>query len=183
MKNISDYELLRIIYKNVALDKLFRQYPGISKERIDGLFKKLAQFLRPQTLVIHVDGASRGNPGKAGIGVLIMDEEGKVLEEVSRYIGETTNNVAEYQALLLALDKAKSYSPFEVVIKTDSELMAKQLNSTYKVKSRRILPLFKEVKGKISEFPRFSVQLISREENKRADVLANNAIEKFGAHF
>jgi len=174
---MTDYELLRIIYKNVSFNKLFRQYPGISKERIDELFKKLAQFLRPQTLVIYVDGASRGNPGEAGIGVLIMDEKGNVLEEVSQYIGETTNNVAEYRALLLALDKAESYSPTEVIIKTDSELMAKQLNSIYKVKGRSILPLFKQVKAKTSRFPRFSVQHISREENKRADVLANNAIE------
>jgi ribonuclease HI len=180
MVDISDYKLLQIIYKNIAFDRLFKQYPRVSKEKIDELFKKFAQFVKSQRfekLVIYVDGASRGNPGKSGIGIGIMDKNGNLVEEVSQYIGETTNNVAEYRALLLALEKAKGYLPGELIIRTDSELMARQLNSIYRVKGKTILPLFKEAKAKIAEFPSCSIQQISREENKRADVLANNAID------
>ena len=92
--------------------------------------------MQHKKLIIHTDGGARGNPGPAGIGAVIYDEEKNVVAEISRYIGETTNNQAEYRAVLAAIEKAKDFKPEEINFFLDSELVVKQLNREYKVKNK-----------------------------------------------
>src|SRR3989338_3300595 len=121
---------------------------------------------------IYTDGAARGNPGPAGIGIVIKNEK-KVLLEVSAFIGEATNNVAEYMALIRGLEEAIDLEEDEVEVFADSELMVKQIKDEYRVKNKGLLPLHYHVKSLIKKFKRFSISHIAREKNKRADNLAN----------
>lgn len=125
---------------------------------------------------IYTDGASRGNPGPSGIGVVIADDKKKKIKELSRYIGETTNNVAEYNALILALEEALAMKASDVVINVDSELVAKHLSGEYRVKSPDIKPLFERAVGMLKDFGSFEVKHVDRSKNKDADRLANKAI-------
>ena len=137
----------------------------------------LAPSSNIRSLTIYVDGASRGNPGPAGIGVLIEDEEGLCREHLA-YIGEATNNVAEYRALLLALRKAKGLKPREVTVFSDSELLVRQLRGEYRVKSPELQKLYRAVRSLLASFPSFQIEHIGREQNRRADELANLAIDQ-----
>lgn len=128
-------------------------------------------------LVIYIDGASRGNPGPAGIGVAVLGPKGERLAEKSAYIGETTNNVAEYRALLAALKKAKEMGAERVQVRTDSELLFRQMQGSYRVKSPRLVGLFQEAHALTRGFSEFKLQRIPRQENRRADRLANLAID------
>lgn len=134
-------------------------------------------------LLVFTDGASRGNPGKAGIGVAIYDNHSSpehsltLLEEISEYIGETTNNIAEYKALKRGLEKVVEYNPKEVIFKLDSELLVKQINKEYKVKSPNMIPLYKEVCVLLKKLPRWTVSHIPRGQNSLADGLANKGID------
>lgn len=128
--------------------------------------------------LIYSDGASKGNPGDAGIGIVICDTQGKVLREVSDYIGVTTNNVAEYSALIRALHEAADLGATQIEIRTDSELLARQLSGIYKVKSANLKPLHERVTSMLQAFDQVSVFHVVRERNKRADQLANEGIRK-----
>lgn len=130
-------------------------------------------------LVLYVDGASRGNPGHSGAGVLVADESGRVLEETSRYLGEGTNNEAEYRALILALSRAAELGATEVEVHTDSELMARQISGQYRVKHANLKPLFEEVGILLARFRARAVHHVSRGLNSRADGLANRAIDGY----
>ncbi len=125
--------------------------------------------------IIAVDGASKGNPGPAGIGVVISDESGRVLREIGEYIGETTNNVAEYTALIRALAEALEMGFSQASVQTDSELMAKQLSGQYKVRNDGIIPLYIKVKDLLSRFNTATVTHVLREKNKQADSLASRS--------
>lgn len=127
--------------------------------------------------VLHVDGASRGNPGPAAIGVVVSDARWKALEEIGEYIGETTNNVAEYRALLRGLSAALAQRADEVEIRADSELLVRQLQGTFKVKSPALRALFDEVRALLERFDRWTIQHVPREANARADELANEALD------
>lgn len=135
------------------------------------------------SLIIYTDGASRGNPGKAGIGIVIYKinpdsgSDPTLLEEVSEYIGETTNNVAEYIALKRALERAITYNPKEAIFKLDSELLVRQLNKEYRIKSQNIIPLYKEVAELLKKLADCKIIHIPREENSYADKLANKGID------
>lgn len=132
-----------------------------------------------EEVIIHTDGASRGNPGKAGIGVVIYDQNKKdVLAEVAEYIGETTNNVAEYKALIRALEEAEKLSCKRLNIYTDSDLLVKQFNGIYRVKHENLQPLFAQVKKLASSFEKVKVEHVRREYNKDADKLANQGVDK-----
>lgn len=128
-------------------------------------------------LNIFIDGASRGNPGPAGIGVAINDAEGKPLKKVREYLGETTNNIAEYRALICALENARALKAQEININTDSALLVNQLNKNYKVKSDNLKILYNQVLDLIKNFQRVKVTHIEREKNNEADKLANEAID------
>lgn len=136
--------------------------------------------MKGRALTLRTDGASRGNPGPAGIGVVIETDGVADRLEFCEYIGETTNNVAEYRALLLALDEAEKLSPSSVTVRSDSELLVRQLNGIYKVKSKHLKPLVIEAARRLRRFPAARILHVGREENGMADLLANRAID---AHF
>ncbi|MFA5146103.1 MAG: ribonuclease HI family protein [Candidatus Omnitrophota bacterium] len=125
---------------------------------------------------MYIDGASRGNPGPAGIGVVIFDGRKKKVKEVYKYIGETTNNVAEYNALIAGLEEMANLSASEVTINMDSELVARQLSGEYKVKDAVMRSLFERAVSILKTFKSFEVKHIERAKNKDADKLANKAI-------
>ncbi len=129
-------------------------------------------------LHISIDGAARGNPGPAGIGVVITDDKGKAVDTISKFLGQTTNNIAEYTALIFGMEAARSRKAKELVINTDSQLLAKQLGGEYKVKSSTLKDLYKKVNALLASFDEVRINQIDREENKQADKLANEAIDK-----
>lgn len=129
-------------------------------------------------LVVSIDGAARGNPGPAGIGVLIREENGPMERELFRYIGEATNNVAEYEALLLALREAGKLKPARISIRSDSELLVRQIIGTYRVKNPRLAALHAQAQDLIRTIPSFHIEHVDRELNRQADALANRAINK-----
>lgn len=130
-----------------------------------------------QRIRIFIDGAARGNPGPAAIGVVIRDEYNKIVEEISKYIGIATNNIAEYTALIAALNYARKIGAQELEIDTDSELLAKQLGGEYKVKNSNLKELYSKAMYIIQGFSEVRINQISREKNKEADKLANKALD------
>ena len=122
---------------------------------------------------VHVDGAARGNPGPAGIGVLIEDGEGNVLREIGEPLGRTTNNVAEYSALIRGLEEARALGCDQIAVFTDSELMAHQINGKYSVKAVHLIPLYQRATALLKQFSTATVTHVRRELNKRADALSN----------
>jgi ribonuclease HI len=129
-------------------------------------------------LILYIDGASRGNPGKAGAGIWITNGEGKKMSEVSRYLGHKTNNEAEYWALLLGLKEAKRLGGDILQIFTDSELIERQIKGVYRVKNLNLKVLHDTVLKNLKTFSSFEIESIPREENKEADRLANQAIQR-----
>lgn len=129
-------------------------------------------------LTLYVDGASRGNPGPSSFGAILLDESDRVLEELSGFLGRATNNVAEYQGLLAGLAKALEHSPYHLTVKSDSQLLTNQLLLKYRVKDPKLIPLFDRAKTLLKQFPQVEILHIPREENRPADVLANNALER-----
>ena len=127
---------------------------------------------------IFVDGASRGNPGQSGIGILFQDQNGEIIE-FKKYIGIGTNNNAEYTALITSLELAKNGSIEEINVYTDSQLVANQINGLWKVKDSDIKILFNSAKGLIKNFSHFTITHIRREKNSDADRLANEAINEY----
>lgn len=137
------------------------------------------------TVVIYTDGGARGNPGPAGAGAVILDERGKVLKEISDYLGEQTNNFAEYQAVIRALEVLKKLTPekerknLTVEVKMDSELIVRQLTDRYQIKEETLFPLFIKVHNmRIKDFPHTTFTHVRREQNTEADRLVNEAIDR-----
>lgn len=128
-------------------------------------------------LEIYIDGAAKGNPGHAGVGVVIC-RDGEVIKNIANYIGNATNNVAEYMALIYALQEALILKAEDLNIKTDSQLLYRQIKKEYKVKHPNIAPLYKQAEHLISAFRQVSIRHIPREENRGADKLANKAIKE-----
>ncbi|HWR72967.1 MAG TPA: ribonuclease HI family protein [Nitrospirota bacterium] len=128
-------------------------------------------------LTIYTDGASRNNPGEAGAGVYIL-QDGEPFERIARYLGQTTNNIAEYTAAIIGLEHAVKAGARRVRLFADSELLVKQVNGQYKVKNDGLKPLHGKVKELIARIGSVEVQYIPREKNKEADALANKAIDE-----
>ena len=122
-------------------------------------------------LEINTDGACSGNPGPAAIGIVIKSR-GKTLKEISQSIGDATNNIAEYTALIWGLQEALKLKADEILIRTDSELMYKQIIGDYKVKHENIKPLFEQVKNLVEGFKKVEFKHVPREQNREADKLA-----------
>jgi ribonuclease HI len=133
--------------------------------------------LNAKNVVIFTDGAARGNPGPAAIGVVIQDEAGNTLAQISRRLGATTNNQAEYQAIISGLEKAISLGAKNVTIKSDSELVVNQINGRYKIKNTALRPLYQKVVRLAGSLESLSVSYIPREQNSEADALANKALD------
>jgi ribonuclease HI len=204
MSEMSDYELLQLIHEHINLDTIKSQNNSITREAVDNLFSKLLEQIvkssecrvqssetsnftlrtpnsplrtKHEKLIIHTDGASRGNPGKAGIGAVIADKDGQTVEEISEYIGEATNNVAEYKALITAVRRALELGAKDVLFKLDSELIVKQVHGKYKVKTPHILTLYMELQGMLTKLQKWEMTHIPRAENSHADALANMGID------
>jgi len=128
-------------------------------------------------LTLFTDGASRNNPGEAGAGVFIM-RDGAHLEGIARYLGTTTNNIAEYAAAIIGLERALQLGASKVTLFADSELMVKQLNGLYKVKNEGLKPLYSRAKELIAKIGSVEVHYVPREKNRAADALANKAIDE-----
>ena len=134
--------------------------------------------LRDTALNVYIDGASKGNPGEAGAGVWVADGEGKRVLELSRYLGRKTNNEAEYCALLLGLREAKRLGGKSIRVFTDSELVERQVNGLYRVKNLNLKALHASVMKHLREFSSYTIESIPREENREADRLANQAVQR-----
>ena len=134
-------------------------------------------------VIVYTDGGARGNPGPAGIGVYILDDKGEVLKEVSEFIGNSTNNFAEYQAVATALATLKKIfgkktKDMEFELRLDSELVKKQLSGEYQIKEAGLVPLFVEIHNlRVANFPNLTLTHVRREKNKEADRLVNEAID------
>ena len=131
-----------------------------------------------RSLIMQFDGGSRGNPGPAGIGVTIGDESGRRLYELGEFIGHCTNNVAEYTALLRGLRAAIAMGATSLVVRADSELVVRQLNGIYRVKSPDLKPLYAQAVDLMAQIKQVKVTHVYRESNSRADALANAAMDR-----
>jgi ribonuclease HI len=150
----------------------FRQHPLMKS---DALFSES----RPESFIIaYTDGGARGNPGPAGFGVYVTDDKGKKLAELSQYLGHQTNNVAEYSALVAALEWALDHDQRAVQVVSDSELMVKQMRGMYKVSNSALQELHAKAKKLTSQLDWFDIRHVLRGQNQNADRLANEAMDK-----
>ena len=129
-----------------------------------------------ERVVIYADGASLGNPGLAAIGATVRDEQGRLVASISQAIGRTTNNQAEYRAVIAALEEAVRLGASKANIYLDSELIVRQINGKYRVKKAALKPLYQQVKELQSRFESFTITHIPRQQNKEADKLAHIAL-------
>jgi ribonuclease HI len=128
-------------------------------------------------LVVHVDGGARGNPGPAAAACVVSSPDGEVLAEATELLGVTTNNVAEYRALVLGLRKARELGADEVEIVGDSELIAKQVQGAYKVRHAAMRPLHRQAMALLAQFEGWSIRTVPRAQNADADALVNGALD------
>ena len=129
-------------------------------------------------VVVHVDGGARGNPGPAAAAAVATAPDGSPLGERAAYIGEATNNVAEYRAIQLGIELARDLGAAEIELVNDSQLVARQIGGEYKVKNKGLMPLFTETMAALREFDRWSVRDVRREQNERADQLVNEELDR-----
>ena len=161
----------------------FRSYPRRFKKSTPSLFasqpEKALRGERPaEYLVAHVDGGARGNPGPAGYGVVITDQAGRRVAALSKYLGHQTNNYAEYNGLLAALDYALQHGTRALEVVSDSELMVRQMNGVYKVRNPTLLDLHKRARDLIARLDYFKIGHVLRSKNAEADALANQAMDE-----
>ena len=139
---------------------------------------------RIEKLIVHTDGGSRGNPGPAAIGVVFADATGNIVKRYSKTLGERTNNEAEYEAVLFALQKVRALFGkekirlMEIEVRMDSELVARQFNTEYKVEEERLWPFFMKIWNTRLDFGRLTFRHVPREKNREADRLVNEALDQ-----
>jgi ribonuclease HI len=162
--------------KSASMEELIELQDLVAEE----LVARQVNPTKIRKVLTFTDGASRGNPGPAGVGVLLFDESGEKLLQDFRFIGETTNNEAEYRALLLALDRAYEITQESIECYMDSELLVRQLNGQYALKSEKLAKFFNEVKLRAAKFRSATFQHVPREHPRLqlADRLANAAIDE-----
>jgi ribonuclease HI len=152
--------------------------PRTAPNRGTGLFGEPPPETKPLAWRANIDGGSRGNPGPASYGVVIRDPRGEVVARLKKYIGRTTNNVAEYYGLIAALDYAHANSIRALRVESDSELLVKQMRGQYKVKSADLKPLYERALKMSQAIPSFRIEHVYREQNREADLLANEAMDE-----
>lgn len=128
-------------------------------------------------LIAYADGAARGNPGPAACGAVVLDHNGNELRRIAQAIGRGTNNEAEYRAAIAAVRAALELGATELQLRLDSQLVVRQLQGSYRVRHERLKPLYRELDTLSDQFVRFSVDHVPREQNRRADALANAALD------
>jgi len=196
-------EILTILGERLPAGQLSEYFPDLSPAAVRSYLKETARSLAPTApsaqsvqkelfssqapargrvksgrLILFTDGASRGNPGEAGAGIVLVDEHDQELYASGTYLGQCTNNVAEYQALLLGLNEARKHGGEKISIFLDSELIVRQILGQYQVKDAKLKPLFQKVKNALSGFESYTVKHVPRAQNKRADQLANQGIDE-----
>lgn len=137
----------------------------------------MADPTRPDRVVVNVDGGARGNPGPAAIAAIVATPDGEVLDAVGEPIGVATNNVAEYRALLLGIDRARALGATEVDLIGDSELIARQVTGEYRVKKDDLKPLHRRAVEALRDFESWSIHTVPREQNEAADALVNETLD------
>ena len=190
---VTPAQLLLAIAEHETLEKTCAAIPGLTVEAARKLLRgaalqlredKLPSFEPPRkasshrTLRVYTDGAARGNPGPAGAGAVIVDAHGQVLARRGRFLGNTTNNVAEYKALLLGLEAAQELSAREIQVRADSQLLIRQLKGDYAVKHPGLKPLHAEALRLLGMFEKVDLEHVPREENTLADEMSNRAIDE-----
>jgi ribonuclease HI len=186
--------ILELLGKRLTPEFLGAEFADISQEDLRALFDELAlhmlrcsewrdvagtkQDISRMRGSLYCDGASRGNPGPSGAGVVILDKNGEQIFELSRFLDNATNNEAEYKALIRGLRAAADVGLKGVEIFLDSELVVNQLLGTYKVRNPRLLKLFEEAMSRLRLFDEYAIFHVGRELNQKADRLANEAIDR-----
>lgn len=198
-------DILRHIAREEPLSGTVRAFPGLTRQEVGRLLEVAATRLAPllpepvlapppapesameapgpvaekaPRLRLFTDGAARGNPGPAGAGAVLMDAEGRVVARLGKFLGIQTNNYAEYMGLLLGLKHARDLGVKELEVLADSELLIRQLQGRYQVKSPTLRPLYEEATGLLKAFPRVKLTHVPREKNKAADEMSNRAIDE-----
>ena len=151
---------------------------GSDAHRGARLFGEPEPEAKPAAWRANIDGGSRGNPGPAAYGVVVRDPRGQTVARLKKYIGRSTNNVAEYYGLIAALDYAQSRQIRALDVESDSELLVKQMRGQYKVKSADLQPLYERAKKMSQSFEAFHIRHVYREQNREADALANEAMDE-----
>ena len=189
---VTPAQLLLAIAEHETLEKTCAAMPGLTREAAQKLLRGTARQLQQEKLplaeskapgsgrVVRVfsDGAARGNPGPAGAGAVLTDASGNVIARLGRYLGRQTNNVAEYEGLLLGLKHARELGFREVEVRADSQLLIRQLKGEYAVRHAGLKPLHAEVLRLLRSFDRFDLRHVPREENVLADEMSNRAIDE-----
>ena len=171
-------QALKLLASGRSVEDVWSEAGFTSAEHLTGEILSLAEKIstRQVRLVAYSDGASIGNPGEAGCGIVIMDHSGRTIVEDYKYLGRMTNNAAEYEGAILALKRAADLGAKMVELRVDSSLLANQIKGGYRVKSKNLAHLYQELKRMAEQFEDFKVTLIARNQNKQADRLANLAI-------
>jgi ribonuclease HI len=174
-------EIFAALAQELDIPGVCRRF-GLSREDLARLFKDAAALFQRQNQAgpwrLQVDGGARGNPGPAGAGAVLFDPGGQKKGQVSRYLGETTNNVAEYQALLHGLQLALSLGVKHLEIQADSLLVVQQVKGAYQVKTPHLLPLWRQAHKTLQQFDAWTISHIDRSFNRDADRLARQAIDQ-----
>jgi len=179
------YRILNTLAEEKSFRSAKKRLPGLTDREIWKAISVAASVVKPfpgiekyRNLKVYVDGAAVPNPGPSGIGVVIYDEKKKKIKEVKKYIGLTTNNVAEYKALIQGLKESKKLLPQSVNVFSDSQLLINQMNGRFRINNRDLGKLFQQAKNLEGKFEKVTYHLIDRNKNKAADQLANLAIRK-----
>jgi len=188
MARPSPAEVLRFIAENESFERTLAAYPDLSLQDLRELLHAVARAasrresqalgLDTTRLRIFCDGAARGNPGPAGAGAVLYTADGRLVERLGRYLGHKTNNHAEYQGLLLGLQRAVELGAREVEVYADSELLVRQLRGEYRVRSKGLLPLWQRARELLGRFDRVRLAHVPREKNREADEMSNRAIDE-----
>jgi ribonuclease HI len=189
---LSEESVLRHLAQTLSVTKTLKRFPSLTAKDLREIFLRSAEraggsqrIVSPPAprkeypeFFIHADGASRGNPGEAGAGAVISDARGRTIKELKCSLGLTSNNVAEYRALILALEKALELGARSVTVFLDSELVVRQIRGEYRVREPHLKILYQKAQEILNQFSGYSMLYIPREENRRADQLANEAIDQ-----
>ena len=190
--------VLELLGERLPTELLRAEFPDLTRKDVRSIFQDVVEHLRcceewadsvadnqqdgpgagMMTVSLYCDGASRGNPGPSGAGVVLLDEKGEQIFELSRYLDNGTNNEAEYRALLRGLEAAADLGVKRVEIFLDSELVVRQLNGRYKVRNPRLQSLFDQAMSRLQRFDDYAIFHVGRELNQQADRLANEAIDR-----
>ena len=188
----SEESVLRHLSRTLRVSKTRERYPSLESKDLREILLRNTQQAEgkkgigeiphgrkgPPEFRIQADGASRGNPGEAGVGAVISDARGRTIKELKRFLGMATNNVAEYRAVILALEKALDFGAGSVTVYLDSELVVRQLRGEYRVREAHLKTLHRQALEILNRFSKYNIHHVPREENRRADQLANEAIDQ-----